>query len=307
MPRLRVHPRNPSHRAANRRRERMTFQQVLSQANQRAHDRANRRLERRSMKTIRAAIAEMQPTMPEAPRGTGFRTVPGWLCGLAILPLCWITTWTFLNRFADAALHTGFWQTEAFWYFAVGVLAMIGWLSSGLLRNFFLYLYVFGHELTHAFFVVLSRDGRVKDIHVSASGGYVTTNKSGLLIALSPYMIPFWSVIWSIGFAVLQLASDPSPAWKLAFYVGMGASWAFHMIWTLWMLPKDQPDLHENGVFLSLTLIYLANIMMLVALFCLADANPWQASREFARDWFLVASEWGETAFTTCSRWLQNR
>jgi len=304
MPRLRVHSRNSSKRAANRRRERLSFQDMLSQANQRAHDRVNRRLERRSLRTIQAAIADIQPAVPSAPRRDWFNGLLSWLCGLAILPFCWLTTWTFLTRFADATLHTGFWQTEAFWYFVIGVLAMIGWLLSGLLRSFFLYLYVVGHELTHVICILMVR-GRVKDFHVSASGGYVTTDKSGLMIALSPYMVPFWSVVWSIFFAVLQFAADPGPAWKLLFYVGLGGTWAFHLIWTLWMLPKDQPDLHENGVFLSLTLIYLANILMLAGLFCLADSNPLQASWEFAKDWLVLAGNWAEAAFTTCARWLQ--
>lgn len=294
-------------RTTNRRRQRRSFQEVLSDANQRAHDRVNRRLEPRAFRSIQATIAEMQPAAhAEDAAPEWHRRALRFLCGLAILPFCWLTTWTFLNRFADATLNTGFWQNEAFWYFAIGVMAMIGWLWSGLLRPFFLYLYVFGHELTHALFVLLSRDGKVKDIHVSASGGYVTTNKTGLLIALSPYMLPFWSVVWALFFALLQCTTDPAPLWKLLFYIGLGASWAFHMILTLWMLPKDQPDLHENGVFLSLTLIYLVNVLVLVALFCLADANPWQASCAFARDWFSHASHWTQAAWSTAANWVHS-
>ena len=34
---------------------------------------------------------------------------------------------------------------------------MAGWFWSGLLQSFFLYLYVLGHELTHAVFVWICR------------------------------------------------------------------------------------------------------------------------------------------------------
>jgi hypothetical protein len=60
------------------------------------------------------------------------------------------------------------------------------------------------------------------------------------------------------------------------------------------MLPRDQPDLKENGTFLSLVVIYLANILVLVGLLCVAAESPWQHTREFAMEWVRHAATWGD-------------
>ena len=57
------------------------------------------------------------------------------------------------------------------------------------------------------------------------------------------------------------------------------------MLWTLWMIPRDQPDLRENGTFLSLVIIYLANLLLLVLLLCAAHDAPLSSAREFGMDW----------------------
>src|SRR5690606_403472 len=132
-------------------------------------------------------------------------------------------------------------------------------------QPFFLYLYVLGHELTHALFVVLFR-GKVTDFHVSTEGGYITTNKTNLMIALSPYFVPFWSVVAALLFVAARHGFGLSGVWDKFFYAVVGLTWTFHMVWTLWMIPRDQPDLKENGTFLSLVVIFLANLLIVVAL-----------------------------------------
>jgi hypothetical protein len=223
------------------------------------------------------------------------RRLTRWLVAMVLLPLCWVTTWTFLSRFSRVAVEQGFWQTAEFWYFATGSLVMIGWFWSGLFQSAFLCGYVLGHELTHALCVWCFR-GKVMDFHVSAEGGYITTNKTNLIIALSPYFIPFWSVVCALVYAVLRLSVDLPPGWDLAFYAAMGVTWTFHMVWTLWMIPRDQPDLKENGTFLSLVVIYLANLLVLVALLCAAEEAPLQNTREFAQEWLRHAATWGDRA-----------
>ena len=216
-----------------------------------------------------------------------------WSLALMLLPLCWVTSWTFLSRFSQAAVDQDFWKTAEFWYFATGALVMVGWFWSGLLQSFFLYLYVLGHELTHALFVVLYR-GKVTDFHVSTSGGYITTNKTNLIIALSPYFVPFWSVVCAVLYAVVRYFAGLSQEWDRLLYAVMGITWTFHMVWTLWMIPRDQPDLKENGTFLSLVVIYLANLLVLAGLRCVAGDSPWQNSKEFAMEWLRHAATWGD-------------
>lgn len=283
----------PAKRAlSNQRRTRISFAEVLSSANHRAHEQANRRSGKRELKSVRAAIAAT--AMDGHVDSLEWTTrLMRWLIGLMLLPICWVTTWTFLSRFSHATLDQGFWQTAEFWYFATGGLLMAGWFWSGLAQSFFLYAYVLGHELTHAAFVMIFR-GKVTDFHVSAEGGYITTNKTNLLIALSPYFVPFWAVICAVAYAVLRFSADLRPGWDLAFYAAMGLSWTFHMVWTLWMIPRDQPDLKENGTFLSLVIIYLANLLVLVALLCMAEEAPLRSTLDFGREWLRHAATWGD-------------
>ena len=276
----------------NQRRTRVSFAEVLSSANRRAHEQANRRGGKRALKSVRAAIAatgeEEEYEIPE-----WRQRLLRWVLALVILPLCWVTTWTFLSRFSQATVYQGFWQTAEFWYFATGALVMVGWFWSGLLQPFFLYLYVLGHELTHAIFVLIYR-GKVTDFHVSTHGGYITTNKTNLVIALSPYFFPFWAVISAALYAVVRYFAGVSNEWDRVFYALMGVTWTFHMVWTLWMIPRDQPDLKENGTFLSLVIIYLANLLVLVGLLCVATESPLRNTREFGMEWFRHAATWGD-------------
>lgn len=277
-----------------------SFREVLQSANRRAHDQANRKTGRRELKSVHAAIAESAPDDSLDPVDI-LQRLTRFTIGLILLPVCWITTWTLLSRFSHATLEQGFWQSPSFWYFAIGSLSMIGWFWSGLGKSFFLYLYVLGHELTHAAFVILFR-GRVTSLHVSLEGGYITTNKTNLLIALSPYFVPFWSIIVAIGYCIARFGFQTSTTWDLAFYALMGVTWTFHLVWTLWMIPRDQPDLRQNGTFLSLVVIYLANLLVLAALLCLADGSPADNATAFAREWLRLAVTCADITW----QWLDN-
>ena len=278
--------------SANQRRTKQSFSEMLSTANRRAHEQANRRSDRRGMKSVRAAIAASDE-IEDAFSVEWWRRLGRWMMALCLLPFCWVTTWTFLSRFSRATLERGFWHSTEFWYFAIGALLMVGWFWSGLIRSFFLYLYVLGHELTHVLFVLCCR-GKVTDFHVSTEGGYITTNKTNMLIALSPYFVPFWSVVCAVVYMALRFFVELSSWWDLVMYALMGLTWTFHMVWTLWMIPRDQPDLKENGTFLSLVVIYLANLMVLAGLLCVAGDSPLRDTRDFAYEWMRHAATWGQ-------------
>ena len=270
----------------NRRRRRTTFTEALCRANARAHERVNRRLGQRDLKHVRAAIAGTAYGYEEAPTGFGTR-VMRWMLGALLLPLCWITSWTFFSQFSDATWDYKFWQTSAFWYFATGGLLMTGWFVSGLLRPYFLYVYVLGHELTHILSIWACR-GRVSDWGVSVDGGYVTTDKTNIFIALSPYFVPLWAALGVLLHAALDWAFELPPVSDKILFGYVGFFWAFHLLWTLWMIPRDQPDLKENGTFLSLVIIYLANQLLLAALLC-AVAQPFGFA-EFGTEWMANAA-----------------
>jgi len=209
-----------------------------------------------------------------------------WMAALALIPFCIITTRALFNVSDDRGT---FWMdllsTTHFLYFGIGMFLMAGWFFTGLLQRLFLYFYVLGHELTHAVFVYAC-GGKVAGMHVTADGGYVMTNKSNVLISLSPYFVPFWSVVVLAISSLLEMFFE-IPYHNEALYLLIGASWAFHLLWTLWMIPRDQPDLKENGVFFSLVVIYLANVIVISILLCLAPGpltwDHW--ANEFMDSW----------------------
>lgn len=219
-------------------------------------------------RSIKAAIAEIEEddfyslSLPHLTLRT--------LLGIILLIPCYISTIAIfeVGTIAQEGYFYGLISSRAFLFFGVGVFLMIGWLSLKLFRSFFLCFYVLGHELTHALFVLVC-GGKVSKIVFSSQGGYIVTNKSNFLIALSPYFVPFWTVLL-VGISELLRAFYTIPYHDEALYLLMGASWSFHLIWTIWMIPKDQPDLKENGSFFSLTIIYLANVLLLALLLCLA-------------------------------------
>jgi hypothetical protein len=281
----------------NRRRERPSFREVLRDASRRAHEGTNRRLGLRQGRSMHAVIAE-SAMQEEEDYGQGLVVrMMRWLAGLLLLPLCVVTMWTFITQFSDAALHRGYWQTSAFWYFATGVLLMAGWFFTGLGRGMFLFLYVLGHELTHALFVVICR-GRVTGFHASTEGGYITTDKSNLFIALSPYFVPLWTLSGAGIFWALRVSCNLPPYSENVLFWFVGFTWTFHVLWTLWMIIRDQPDLQEQGNFFSLVFIYLANLLVLVAMLCAASGSEYFTWAGFGHGWLRNAAATVEGTLT---------
>ena len=64
-------------------------------------------------------------------------------------------------------------------------------------------------------------------------------------------------------------AVESAPA---LLYSGLGFWWCFHLFWTAWIIPKDQPDLAGNGTFFSLILVYFANLLLFLGLLRLFNA-----------------------------------
>ncbi len=288
-------------RGNNRRRHRPTFSEALRLADARARLRVtkNKPAGRRRFKHIQAAIAVPLP-IDETP-GILLRMMR-WLLGLCLLPLCIVTTWTYFDQFHGVALHRAFWSTSAFWYFATGALLMTGWFVSGLFWNAFLYLYVLGHELTHILAIWLFR-GKISDWGVSADGGYVTTDKSNIVISLAPYFVPLWAATLMVTYAITAQFLEPTPSVLKTIYALLGFFWTFHLLWTLWMIPRDQPDLKENGTFLSLSIIYLANLLLVVVLTCFASHQF--TVRDFAHDWLAHAKDLARIARHTAAEFYR--
>ena len=74
------------------------------------------------------------------------------------------------------------------------------------------------------------------------------------------------------------------PYYDPILFAVIGSTWTFHLLFTCWMIPRDQPDLKENETFFSLILIILANIILLSGLLCFA--SPDLGWRDFVYNWY---------------------
>jgi hypothetical protein len=185
-----------------------------------------------------------------------------------LLPLVLLFSMTIVEQLSSHGSNLELWLSTAVWYSIMGATIWLILYFSGIFPSQFLYIYVLGHELTHVLATYMCL-GRVSDFHVGLEGGYIQTNKSNLFIALSPYFIPLWTLVWT-GIGVLIIRFYSLGNGEPILYGGFGFWWAFHITWTIIVIPKDQPDLHENGTFFSLLLICATNQIILIALLMLS-------------------------------------
>jgi hypothetical protein len=206
------------------------------------------------------------------------------LIGLAMLPFVWISLESFFLSFAHATKNGAFWRTGEFWFFTIGS-ALWTVLFFGLRNRMMLWFYVAGHELTHAVFVLFC-GGNVKGVHISSSGGHILTNKNNFMIALSPYFVPFYTMVVIGVWWIVQLVFPEYPITALherLLFSAIGFTWTFHLTFTLWMINREQPDLQQNGILFSVTLIALINILLISSFLVLASPNvTWEY---FALSW----------------------
>ncbi|MEP6821682.1 MAG: hypothetical protein ABI946_04960 [Chthoniobacterales bacterium] len=185
---------------------------------------------------------------------------------LFLLPLCAVLTQAFFTVFTRATVTQQLWAGEEFWFFSLGVVL---WLIAffGLPRP--LMVYVFGHELTHALWVLLM-GGRVSQFRVGRDGGHIMTDKNNFWIALAPYFFPLYSILALGLYGALSFVMPMQPFGRLLYAV-IGVTWAFHFTFTCWMIPKNQSDLRDHGTFFSLVVIYLMNLLVLSVLLVVAS------------------------------------
>ena len=192
------------------------------------------------------------------------------LASLILLPLGMVFLVSLIVLMGKAGSTPHLWLSVPVWYTIMGVLIWTILYFGKTCYTTFLFLYVYGHELTHWLFIFFS-GGKVSAFKVSLEGGHVITNKNNLLIALSPYFFPIWVIAWLLLAAIVSLFvpwNDLAPV----VFGGLGFWWAFHFYWTIWIIPKDQPDLNENGTFFSLMVIYLSNLVLITFFLMLCGA-----------------------------------
>lgn len=136
------------------------------------------------------------------------------------------------------------------------------WLVIYLLLPRPMWLYVFGHELTHALWVWLF-GGRVKKFKATSEGGHVVVDKTNFLIALAPYFFPLYAVMVVLIFVVGHLVWN----WKgylVWFHLFIGAAYSFHITLTAQTLQTRQTDITSQGYIFSAVIIFLGNVLVLL-------------------------------------------
>ena len=136
------------------------------------------------------------------------------------------------------------------------------WIVVYLLLPKPMWLYVLGHEFTHAIWAWLF-GAEVKRLRVTSTGGHVVITKTNFLIALAPYFFPLYAVLVVIGF----LIGDWIWHWRylLAFFhLFLGAAYAFHVTLTAHILQTRQSDITDQGYLFSAVVIFLGNIIVLL-------------------------------------------
>lgn len=136
------------------------------------------------------------------------------------------------------------------------------WLVIYLLLPKPMWVYVFGHELTHALWTWLL-GGRVTKFKASANGGHVVVTKNNFLIALAPYFFPLYAVLLMAAFAIGQSFWN----WQryiVWFHLLLGAAYAFHVTLTWHILRSSQSDITDQGYLFSAVVIFLGNAGVLL-------------------------------------------
>jgi hypothetical protein len=184
----------------------------------------------------------------------GVRRATHWTFGLALIPSVWATWRQTGMMVADLGAE----GVRSWWRYLAGVGI---YLSVERLLKRPMWLYVFGHELTHAVSGLLA-GARIHSFKASAHKGEVRLSKSNAFIALSPYIIP----IYAVGIIVLYATTKVwwnHPLLVQTFQFLLGMALAFHISLTISAIHGRQTDLKVVGFFLSGVLILLGNALIL--------------------------------------------
>jgi len=245
-------------------------------------------------------LADRNVRAPAVSHGKGWlvcthppNTSPVWklvkmILGLLLLPLCLggaAAVWRLLGTSGSA---------DTTWVPLVAGAVCWGMVYMLLPRP--MWIYVAGHELTHAIWTWLF-GGRVKKLKVSSRGGHVVVSKTNFVIALAPYFFPFYAVLVLLLFllARLFLPWDRLEVW---FLLLLGAAYAFHVTLTGHVLKTRQSDITEHGYIFSGSIIFLGNVVVLLVGIPLLTSSPGVAT---ALHW-----SWGATLqlFQSFRQWI---
>lgn len=198
--------------------------------------------------------------------------MPKWLkmvLGILLLPICLGTAKAVWTAITYAVGATQVWMPM--------LAGAASWVVIFLLLPKPMWVYVFGHELTHAVWTWMF-GGSVKRFKAKSSGGHVITTKNNFLIALAPYFFPVYAVLVVIIFVIGDLLWGWRRTYLPWFHLLLGAAYAFHVTLTMEILKTRQTDITSQGWFFSAVIIFLGNALVLaIGVPLLTGHNVFQA------------------------------
>jgi hypothetical protein len=205
---------------------------------------------------------------------------------------------------ADCLQQTASWPTHELTLLAAGALLAA-------LAFIFLprptWFYVFGHETTHALAVWCS-GGKVKGFKVSSKGGHVLADRISPLIALSPYIFPFYPFLVLLLWWPIESIWPGAAAFRDAFWVVWGLSWGFHLAFTLSVMKTAQPDFASQGYLFSFVCIALGNLwLILILLWFWLQPFSWQEGFARFSNFTVESYRWVWQTWAMGIRWIHQQ
>jgi hypothetical protein len=178
--------------------------------------------------------------------------------GILLLPVCLATAQALWLVLA----HAGAGAAARIWLPLLAGVAC--WVVVFLLLPKPMWIYVLGHESTHALWTWIF-GGKVKRFKAASSGGHVVTTKNNFVITLAPYFFPFYAVLVVLVFLVGDLLWHWRQVYLPWFHLLLGAAYAFHVTLTWEILKTRQTDITSQGYLFSAVVIFLGNALVLLA------------------------------------------
>ncbi|MBU4312117.1 MAG: hypothetical protein KJ706_05310 [Candidatus Omnitrophica bacterium] len=129
------------------------------------------------------------------------------------------------------------------------------------------FLYVLGHELTHAVAAIFS-GGKATKINVSGKGGSVRSTGPNVFVMLAPYLIPGYAVLLAILYFLLSFFIDVGRFSDLFIFL-IGFTLMLHLTYTSQSMREKQSDLIKSGYLFSISFIYIANLVIVFGIISL--------------------------------------
>ncbi len=177
--------------------------------------------------------------------------------GIILLPLCYVFFQTFIFVIKNIEFSNNI--VKSFF------LGSISYLVIHIILYKPLKLYIIGHELVHAISAYLC-GANVKNVKFAKSYGSVNVDKINTFIALSPYFVPFYSLIIITLWIILKhFIKINIPIKYFMFFLGLSIT--FHLVLTIYAIYLGQQDFKISGWLFSVVIIFIINCLILILLF----------------------------------------